>query len=316
MIKNTLRIAFNILENFQLSHLLHKNEELLNRHAGQKAFLFATGTSLTGVDLSEFNGGVTFGCNNIFKHPSFPGFKLDYYTAGVPYRSWRQVSPRFTHKDHHQFFSDVNAAFRDRSTKHFYHVTMHKYLKEHGLLPDVSPYYFLRKGGLEVAKSQSVDLTRPITFADGGLTLMIALAIYMGCKEIYLFGCGYTYSPVQLFHFNDCFRCPSGLTKIEMEAATNAFRLTHPESDFRITRTNSHPLGDKEVLIDFNYLPPVQSGNTESDFYHTHRIIKSFAESKGVRIVNVTPPGYSSPVYESIPKEILLDRMQGGADKV
>lgn len=299
-----LRAAFLSAERFRLSHLLRQNEELRNRHAGEKAFLFATGTSMVGMDLSKFNGQVTIGCNDIFRHPSFPSLQLKYYVAGVPFRRWLQVSPRFTHGHHHQYFSSVDETFRDRDTVHFYHATMHKYLKKRGLLRDKPRYYFLRKCALGEATNQVIDLTKPGTFFDGGLTIMIALAMFMGCKEIYLFGCGYTYSPVQAFHFYNCMRCPTGLSKSEMEASMKAFRLSHPETDFRGTNTNIVALGGDELMVDFSYYRNTQEGQAD-DFYRTHRIIRIFAEANGVRILNVVPSGYDSPVYEKAPAEIV-----------
>lgn len=302
MIATALRRALGAFEYLRLSHLLRQNEELRNRHIGEKAFLFATGKSMLGMDLSKFNGQVTIGCNEIFRHPSFPSLQLKYYVAGVPFRSWRQISSRFTHEHHHQYFSAINEAFCDRDTVHLYHATLLRYLKNRTLLSNAPRYYYLRKGALDSSESQAVDLTRPITFADGGLTLMIALAMFMGCKEIYLFGCGYTYAPVQAFHFYNCMRCPTGLTESEMDVAMNAFRLSHPETDFRGTNTNIVTLGGDELMVDFSYYPDkhLESGG---GFYRTHRIIRSFAESNGVRILNVVPSGYSSPVYETAPVE-------------
>ena len=300
MIKNFLIKALGIFEYLQMSHLLQRNEAIRNKHYGKKAFLFATGTSLLGVDLSKFNGDVTIGCNNIFKHPSFPVLDLKYYVVGVPYRRWRQLGPRFTHEHHHQYFSSVDEAFRDKNTVHFYHATMRKYLAKRNLLRGISRYYFLRKSSLEEAKEQVIDLTKPGTFFDGGLTMMIALAMFMGCKEIYLLGCGYTYSPVQAFHFYNCMRCPQRLTKTEMDAAMDSFRLSHPETPFDETLDKKiHVLNNDELLIDFFYYMNSKEGEVD-DFYRTHRIIRNVAESKGVRIFNVVSSGYESPVYEKI----------------
>ena len=311
MIKATLRAILHSIEYRRLAHLLRRNEELRNCHAGQKAFLFATGASLVGMDLSQFNGQVTIGCNEIFRHPSFPALRLAYYAIGVPFRRWRQISPRFTHADHHQYFSAINEAFRDRDTVHLYHATLHQYLENRNLLRDISRYYFLRKESLDVAKCQTADLSKPITLADGGLTLMIALAMFMGCTEIYLFGCGYTYTPVQAFHFYNCFRCPARISKNEMEAAMTAFRLSHPETEFRWMDTNIVTLDDDELMVDFSYYPDKAPGSVGHDFYHTHRIVRSFAESKGVKIMNVVPPGYSSKVYESAPSEVIYNWSSG-----
>ena len=297
MIKALLRKALRIIEHIQFAHLLQFNETLRNKHHGQKAFLFATGTSILGLDLSKFNGEVTIGCNDIFRHPSFSSFDLKYYVCGVPFRRWRQLGPRFTHEHHHQYFANIDAAFRHKHTTHLYHATILKYLEKRGLLSRASRYYFLRKSSLEDAAEQVIDLTKPGTFCDGGLTIMIALAIYMGCKEIHLFGCGYTYSPVQAFHFYNCMRCSQKLNSIERDVMMNSFRLTHPEAGFSQMEATNIRLNDKEFLVDFSYYKNMEVGHVD-DFYKTHRIILKFAESNGVRIYNVVPAGYDSPVYK------------------
>ena len=104
MINSLLKKFLYTIQYLRFRRLLKKNEELHNCHAGQKALIFATGTSLLGLDLSKFNGNVTIGCNYIFRHPSFSSFDLKYYIAGVPFRWFRQLSTRFTHDDHHKFF--------------------------------------------------------------------------------------------------------------------------------------------------------------------------------------------------------------------
>jgi hypothetical protein len=306
VIKSILQRALGSYEYLKLSYLLKRNEVLRDKHLGERAFLFATGTSMLEVDLPRFNGEVTIGCNEIFRHSSFPSFDLKYYVVGVPFRRWRQLGPRFTHEDHHQYFLNVDKAFCGRDTEHFYHATMHKYLEQRGLLSGISRYYFLRKSSLLEVDEQVIDLTRPGTFYDGGLTMMIALAMFMGCKEIYLFGCGYTYSPVQAFHFYNCMRCPSGGTEAEMEARLASFRLSHPESGGWDSKdTNVIELNDKELLVDYSYYRNTNEGEMD-DFYLTHRIIKAFSESCGARIFNVTPSGYDSPVYEKIDLDTVL----------
>jgi hypothetical protein len=287
-------------ENYYLSHLLKQNEELRNKHIGEKAFLFATGTSILDVDLAKFDNEVTIGCNDIFEHPSFSSFDLKYYTAGVPFRRFHEVGPRFTHEHHHEYFLRVNEAFRQKNTIHFFHGTMKKYLKKRGLLPTSKCYYFLRKGPLREETELTADLTKIGSFFDGGLTNMIALAIFMGCKEIYLFGCGYTYLPVQAWHFYNCMlttKDPRNFTDEEMENEVRKFYLLHPERPYGSTEIKVIDRKDGTFLTDFFYYENSTEGHPD-DWYRTHRLVRQCAESYGARIFNVVPEGYDSPAYE------------------
>jgi hypothetical protein len=212
----------------------------------------------------------------------------------------RELSPRFTHEHHHKYFQEIDDAFRHRNTIHFYHATIRRYLKKHILLPGIECYYFLRKGPLLEEKELTADLTKVGSFFDGGFSNMIALAIFMGCKEIYLFGCGYTYSPAQAWHFHNCLlttKDPRNFTDGEMEDKIRNFYLSHPLGVYGSMETKVIDRKDGSFLIDFSYYKNSTEGHS-NDWYYTHRVIRQFAESCGTRIFNVVPQGYESPVYE------------------
>lgn len=297
-----LASILNFYERAQFSQLLKRNEKLRNKHKGQRAFLFATGTSILDLDLSKHNGEVTIGCNDIVKHPSFHSFDLKYYTVGVPYRFFREVGPRFTHNDHHKYFSTIEQKFQDKDTIHFYHATIRKYLKKRNLLQDKDCYYTLGKAATSGEEEISLDITKPSAFYNGGLRNMIGLAIFMGCKELYLYGCGYTYSPVQAWHFHNCLtmkKDPKHLSDIQLQEKIKAFYKFHPESVYGRMKTKIVERQDKTFLVDFFYNRETCEGS-ENDFYYKHREVNKYAALNGIQIFNVTPEGYDSPVYDRI----------------
>jgi hypothetical protein len=121
---------------------------------------------------------------------------------------------------------------------------------------------------------------------------MILILIYMGFKEIYLAGAGYTYDPVYELHFYDNLVVPRSLgrEKAECEAKravadrnqNTGSKLEYygvwPKDDFYrvvcVTRRESDPNKDR------------------------HRLMKRYAAERGVRIYNIVPDGFGSPVYE------------------
>jgi hypothetical protein len=127
---------------------------------------------------------------------------------------------------------------------------------------------------------------------------MIALAIFMGCKEIYLLGCGYTYSPAQAFHFFDCLGLPSNLTEKEMlMARLNFERNNSTVPDFSFLHPENILCKDGNYRVDYSYYRNSTAGSPD-DWYYKHRLIRTFAEKNGTRILNIVPSGYESPVYE------------------
>ena len=298
--KLLLKSALNLYETAKFSRLLKRNEQLRDKHLGQKAFLFATGTSILDLDLSKFNGEVTIGCNDIVEHPSFHSFDLKYYTVGVPYRFFREVGPRFTHNDHHKYFLKIDETLKNKDTIHFYHASIKRYLKKRNLLSNKECYYSLGKPTFSNEDEISFEITKPNQFYNGGLRKMIALAIFMGCKELYLYGCGYTYSPVQAWHFHNCLtmkKDPRYLSDIQLQEKIRAFYKFHPESVYGRMKTRILNRPDNTFLVDFFYHRPTVI-ESENDFYLKHRLIRKYADLNDVRIFNVTPKGYDSPVYE------------------
>jgi len=308
VIEKLKKIIKNI-EYFNHRHLLKNNEKLKNKHLGKKAFLFGTGTSLLDVDLTKFNGEITIACNDIYKHPSFSSLDLKYYTVAMAYRHFHDSNnPRFTREDHHKYFLQIDKEFRYRNTVHFFHATIQKYIKKRILLSSKKCYYYDRKGPMLEKKELTVDLSKPDSFFDGGLENMIALAIFMGCKEIYLFGCGYTYQPVQIFHFYDCFTYQKGLTKKGVASKFEFFKKFHNwhsernEESWKKSITAEIELNNKSMLLDFMSYQIDKEGSND-DFYWKHRLIKKIADFNDARILNVVPNGYESPVYEKVPIE-------------
>ena len=284
-------------ESFFYKKLLERNKELENSHRGESAYIFATGTSLVDTDLSIFKNKLTLGCNYLFNHPTFSEMNLDYYVVGVPYRSWRDTSPRFTNADYEKFMSTVNSQFSSTNTSLLLHATLEKYLKNREYLHNNSKFYFVHEHSANHVTN--VDFTCPVALANGALDLMIALAIYMGCKKIYLHGCGYTYYPVQTFHFYDCMIIEQKKLTSEFNTELNNFAIAHPEADLNQFEYKIKHVYKDELLVDFYFYPEKIKSYIDTDFYRKYKYIKEYAETCGVQIVNVSPRGYASKIFES-----------------
>ncbi len=149
--------------------------------------------------------------------------------------------------DPDNFFPLLEDFYRNRKAKIFLHRSGKRYFDKKGFFKNQDIYYVRSSSQMEEAATLTNDLTKDTTFLDGAIFFMIATSIYMGFKELYLCGCGYTYQPLQSGHFYE------NWTQLD-EAPVN----------------------------------------------HRHRIMKDFADKHGVKIYNVVPDGFESPVYEKI----------------
>ncbi len=296
--KKVIRPLFRKCEHQYYRKLIRKNEHLKDRHKGEPAHIFATGTSLLNEDISSLKSSLTIGCNYIFRHPQFKDLNLDYYVVGVPFRRWRQTSQRFTHKDFDDFHLEVNDCLAESSTALFMHATLEAYLKNRNILQKNDKYYFVQRRPFGESKGQEdLNLSLPISLADGSMHLMIALAIYMGSKEIFLHGFGYSYSPVQAFHFYDCLLVNESDVESGLKPAIAEFAHSHPESDITQMEHKLVKVGDGKYLVDFFYFPENMPGYKNLDFYRKDKLLKQLSENIGVKIQNVIPAGYESMVF-------------------
>lgn len=243
--RRVLRRVYQALEDVFDGKVLAQNEKLKGRYAGERCFLICTGSSLKEINLSLIAEEYTFGCNLLIQHPDVRKHGLSFYAAMDPY--FALLTDRDPTVRPAVFFPSIEAAFRDHKTLLFLHASGRRYIQKNGLLCGRDVYYVRGGAPMESALEQVVDLTRPITFMDGSVFFMMAAAVYMGFREIYLCGCGYTYTPLQSGHFYEDW-----------------------------TQIDDRPVD------------------------HRHQIAKGIADQQGVRIRNVVPDGFGSPVYEGV----------------
>jgi hypothetical protein len=231
--------------------LLKTNKKFFNKYSGQRCFVICTGASIKELDLANLpSKGRVFGCNFLFKHHQFRPDQFTAYFDLDTERGMRHNPDPMLLPDH--YFSQLDTVFRTSRTTLFFSAENHKFFRKNSLHQSERVHYIKAYKKLEHVRELSVDLAGKFTCSDGVVYAMIGSAIYMGFKEIYLAGCGYTYSPMQHGHFYENW-----------------------------VKTDSGTIDNR------------------------HRKLKAFAETRGIRIINITPHGFSSPVYESIrPEEI------------
>lgn len=197
--RRVLRRVYHVLEDVFDGNVFAQNGRLKGRYAGERCFLLCTGSSLKEIDLSLISEEYTFGCNLLIQHPDVRKHGLSFYAAMDPYFDL-VTDPNPTVRPA-VFFPSIEAAFRGHETILFLHPSGRRFIEKNGLLCGRDVFYVRGGALMESAREQVVDLTRPITFMDGSVFFMMAAAVYMGFREIYLCGCGYTYSPLQVGHF-------------------------------------------------------------------------------------------------------------------
>ena len=168
-------------------------ETLKGKHSGRRAFVIATGPSLKLEDVEKLDGEVTIGVNSLFKLYDKTGFRPTYYM--VLDADVQTVVEK--HIDDFQHMCKENMFMNPlRKVKH----------KGVNYIPLCYQNHWFNLG------NDRFDYTKNLKYNDDLVwgfydkytitNVAIDLAIYMGCKDIYLIGvdCNYTGPKV---HFDE-----------------------------------------------------------------------------------------------------------------
>ncbi len=313
-IKHTLRSILRPPYYFMKDCSVHskkamaKNATLKNKYEGQRIFLLLSGESLSCIDIPSLKGEYTAGCGFMFLNKGIRDLPLSFMLATEPGPSmdklnapgscnWPEelISSNGLNQGH-IFLENVKTHLVDKGTVTFLDANKLAYYKKVGLfkLNDPNVFYVKSKPYFLSKKKPKLNLTKRFDGGEGGLLNLLLIIMYMGFKEIYLCGAGYTYEPVYMYHFYDNVVYPKamGQQKAEIEARKTI--------DARNKKTNSdlqyYGLFEKDDSYRAVYIRKIDRNPKINE----HHIIDNYAKSLGVKIYNILPDGFESPVYEKV----------------
>jgi hypothetical protein len=159
--------------------ILEKNRTLKGLGEGRRAFLLATGPSVSQENLKLLEGEDCFTVSNAFLHddiqavnPAFHGFAPHHPPLSLAnYVEWLVLADSMLP-------AQTKIVLGHRATD---------IVDKYGLFPEREVHYLYLGAG-----RRHVDLTRPVLGPQTGPILLLPLMIYMGYKQIYLLGCDCT----------------------------------------------------------------------------------------------------------------------------
>ena len=175
-----------------------KNKSLKDAYKNQRCFIFGTGVSLNDINLSLLAGEYTFGCNYLYAHKNFEELNIDFFTVVAPVR-------KFNYGNHYDtplsYYKDINNSCKNKDTTFFFSCDNKNYFNSNALFQNRKVHYVKLKIPSKDSELLENDLSKRTTMYCGVLGFMISAAIYMGFKELYLCGTGYTYQPILEYFF-------------------------------------------------------------------------------------------------------------------
>jgi len=179
---------------------LRRNAPLRDRHIGRRAFVLGTGPSLALQNLAPLGGELTFATNAFFSHPVLSQWRPTYYCA---------IDPACF--DGSEASNNYLRAIRDAGQGSTFFVPLYYHapfpsvslVEVEGLLPASRTHYLALGGDLELGRTTDLDLTQLLPPFLTVVQAAVAVAIYMGCEDIYLMGLDHDWvaRPAENTHF-------------------------------------------------------------------------------------------------------------------
>ncbi|MBW8015824.1 MAG: hypothetical protein FVQ82_06525 [Planctomycetes bacterium] len=323
-IKDLLRPAYHFgkdIIDLSGKKRLQKNIALKNLYKGQRVFLLLTGESLQQIDITKLNDENTFGVGFIFLHKDILKTNLTYYMNAEPSKSLRPGNPNWPEPylgalkqdGMVQFYREADERLDD-STTLILNSDNYKFIPGNDLFKGKTKYFIKTKKKLclneKIPYEIAADLTKRSVSGGGSVFFAIMIMMYMGFKEIYLCGAGYTYQPRNVWHFYDNIVFPKSIGREKAESeARKAIANHNCKYDSTL---EFYGLFEKDDLYRTVGVYKVEQGLHSS----THQTLNNYAKSQGVIIYNVVPDGFKSPVYEKISwQKILNEKIPGNGGK-
>lgn len=181
--------------------LASENRVLKDRHRSQRCFIIANGPSVNTQNLLPLKNELVFSVSNGYHHKNYLQIQPKYHC--VPQLTYGKV----TTSDAIAWFKEMHEKLGDAEL--FLNYTEEQLVREHDLFPGRRIHYLCLHDSFERHSQDSlIDITGTIPGVQSVPIMCLMVAMYMGCREIYLLGTehdqfktgryGYFYKPTVL----------------------------------------------------------------------------------------------------------------------
>ena len=242
------------------------NRQLKDTLKGKRCFVVGNGPSLNLQDLSLLENKFVFTVNQIARHPQFDSMKTNIHFWADP------VFFREDETKESPFLKEMRSVKRlGNNPICFFPSFTADFIKKHNLDKELDVRYFFPRKYF-TGQCKKIDFTTAIPGFYTVVDYAIALAVYMGAKEIYLLGC-------------DCTGV-TGYVQSKQNETINSYA-------FKFDNQN-----------DEKHMKKVYDSISCEDMFHTfymifrqYRQLNEYCKSKGVSLVNCTGGG----ILDSLP---------------
>ncbi len=165
----------------EIRALLKANQDLANRHKGERCFILGNGPSAKKLDLSKLKGETVFSVSNGYLFPGYADFSPRYHC--VPQITYGLM----TEEDTVRWFKEMHEGLGDAEL--FLSSNEAGLVRDRQLFPGRKVRYLNLGGGFDHWPEQGlVDISKMVPAVYSVPVMVLMIAMYMGFKDIILLG--------------------------------------------------------------------------------------------------------------------------------
>lgn len=274
--RNGLHAVKNSLHHDEIDKLMKENKRFKDAHKGERCFVVGNGPSIKKQDLSMLRNELVITVNQITRNPIYPLLYSNYHM-------WTDVG-FFLEKGKEgdeQLLDAIKGVRTDNNNPECFFVSdALEYIKSHKLDEYLQVNYVKYDYAFNESYNRDFDFTGILPVLSTVVHYGIALAVYMGCSEIYLLGCD----------------CTSIITHIEtLEGKTISGYCYDVDETEKKRMQNMHEFDDNQSTF---------QGMAEQ--FRGYKILKEYCEQRGIKLKNSSAGGILNEL-ERIPLEEVLE---------
>lgn len=163
------------------SRICLRNIEYRNRHQGQRCFIVCSGPSVKKQNLLPLKNEITFFVSTGFLHPDYAAIQPDYHcTPDI------QLTPKLTKEKYIEWLKLMDSNIGN--TQLFLSAADEDFIKQNNLFSTRRVSYLNMGLNWNPYRRKIYDITQKIPGVRSVPIMAIMIAMYMGCREIYLLG--------------------------------------------------------------------------------------------------------------------------------
>ena len=187
--------AHGSLYNLKHREKLAQNQFLRHKHEGQRCFILGNSPSVLDNDLGLLGGESVFTISNGYLHPNYDRISPKYHC--VPQLTYSDVEGGMSELKAVEWFSEMDDSLGEAEI--FLHLNEYVLVKKKGLFSKRRVWFVGSHPAWQ--RRPSCDLTKALFPILSAPQMVIAIAIYMGFKSIYLLGIDYNFVCTRKYNY-------------------------------------------------------------------------------------------------------------------